>query len=179
MNFKLIFFRTVVLLRILAALFILLNPLWGLIISWILDYFDSYVWVQYAKMSWDEYRVFDKRIDLFGYLMMLFVSFAHPAFFMLYMLLIYRFVGYLLFLYTRNKSIFLVFPNLFEVFFIWQIILPAYFGLDLASINAVYFLILLIVAKEIQELWINYPGQLPFRQFEKPLLMRIYNRLKK
>lgn len=171
-------FWIVVGVRIVLALYILVNPLRGFILTILADYFDAFVWVFHQGMSWRDYKVFDKLVDNFSYFMMLVVSINYPGFIWLAILLCYRLIGYMLYFKFRNNLLFLAFPNLFEVGFVWLVLLPVYFKVDISSSVSMAYLTVLLIIKIAQELIIHYPGYLPFRKPGYPVIMQIYHKLR-
>lgn len=172
-------FWLVLFVRVAAAVYIFINPLWGTIWTLVLDYFDSWIWVQYLKMSLHAYHVFDKKIDMLGYICMTIVSIpvGWEVFLLLVGLLLYRFVGFLIYLKVKNPLLFLLFPNMFEVAFFW-FVLSGYVNVSISAPGMWKWLLVLIIGKELQELWIHYPGDIGLRRFGQPVIFRLlgYNK---
>ena len=140
--------------RILGALYILVNPFWGLIISLFLDYLDSIVLMDYAGFSFREYQKVDKRIDWTTYPFML-IAATRVGYYDIFLgLLLFRLVGQIMFEILKNERVLLVFPNVFENFVIVCLLL---FGmskkktLDIKPVQKVLMLSILIIPKVTQE----------------------------
>lgn len=113
---------TIVVLRILAAFYILINPIGGFILYMIFDFFDSYFLQHFAGMGWNSYQQLDKKLDIFGLLIMVYLGLmiGETAFLGF---LFYRLVGQLLFFLAKKQAILLFFPNFVEPFFVWSVVL--------------------------------------------------------
>ncbi|MFZ5844920.1 MAG: hypothetical protein ACOY0S_00435, partial [Patescibacteria group bacterium] len=60
----------VILARILAAAYILVNPFWGTVLTLAFDWLDAYLLIHHAGFSRREYHWLDKNLDWIGYLAM-------------------------------------------------------------------------------------------------------------
>lgn len=108
----------IVLLRLGAPLLIFKHTFLSLGLTWILDVVD----IEFASRSVltrTEYELFDKWLDLWWYLTALvFAYMAMPEhFWFLLPFFIYRGVGQLIFLATKNEKVLALFPALFGPFF--------------------------------------------------------------
>lgn len=120
---KLIVF-IVIFLRILTAIFILINPLWGFVMYVIFDYLDAYFLKHFAGMGWNSYQQLDKKIDIIGLLAMVYWGYLVGDFAPFFGFLVYRLVGEIVFFYSKKQSILLFFPNFIEPYFVWRILIP-------------------------------------------------------
>lgn len=117
-------FWVVVILRILSALYILINPLWGYFWTLVFDYLDSYFLTakkDLVEMPWGNYLILDKALDLMGYFAMIIVG-IKMGYSMLLIFFLYRLIGQTLFLITKQEILLVIFINLFQPLFIWTVI---------------------------------------------------------
>lgn len=135
------------LLRLLAAFYILANPIWGLIWSWIFDIFDAPVFLHIVKMSVSIYESIDKNMDWVVYISMFLLGVMNGDFIIFFIFLLVKLVGHILFLKTRNVKYFVLFPNFLEAVFIWKIIFPL---LNIqTSTYSVVFVFVLCLLREV------------------------------
>lgn len=150
-------------LRVIGALFIFFQPLIGIIISYFLDWFDSYLLIQRAGISRAQYHMLDKNLDEFWSVIMLIVGWHTPFVGLLAGLFVYRLIGHLVYLATNDTRIFLLFPNVFDFVFLWFVALRPWVSVA----SAMYFwqvIIVLTGLKVIQEIvlhWI-WPARLRY-----------------
>lgn len=107
--------------RITAALWILWSPVWGMVVSMLLDWIDSYIWIQRGGFTRLEYHFLDKNIDQFWSVCMLISGFIHGAGWVLLGWFLFRLIGHLIFLLNRHPAVFILFPNVFDFMFIWLV----------------------------------------------------------
>ena len=159
--------------RILGALYILVNPFWGLIISLFLDYLDSIVLMDYAGFSFREYQKVDKRIDWTTYPFML-IAATRVGYYDIFLgLLLFRLVGQIMFEILKNERVLLVFPNVFEVAFFAFVALRSV-GIFIPITNNPAW-IEVIALTVIRELWLHWVwpthiGQRAYRPFSTRLM---------
>jgi len=152
-HFKYSYVWIVIVLRLLAAFYIYFNPLRGFIWTMLIDWWDCYFFKHRARMSWQEYHELDKYLDWVSYLVMLVTSVRYGSFVILFALLLFRLIGQALFLKKKKTIYFLLFPNMFEMAFLWFVILKGLFNV---SGSDWIWLIILFVVKELQEIYLHY-----------------------
>jgi hypothetical protein len=115
-------FWTVVLLRLLIPLAIPRFPLPAIIAALLLDAVDQTVFQVFTTMPLDNYQSYDKALDIY-YLAIAYIATLRnwtnlAAFRISRFLFYYRLVGVVLFELTQARWLLLLFPNVFEYFFI-------------------------------------------------------------
>lgn len=108
--------------RLLIALSIFINPLWGVILSMIADWVDSQILLHGVGITREQYQLWDKNVDWFAYAVELSVAASWGLYLPFFLLLFWRFVGQFMFLKTRKRWMFILFPNYFEVAFFWLVL---------------------------------------------------------
>ncbi|CUS04805.2 conserved membrane protein of unknown function [Candidatus Promineifilum breve] len=116
-------FIIVVGLRFLLPLLIPIFPLPAIIVCLLLDGVDQTIFQSFTTMSLDGYQGYDKALDIY-YLTVAYISTFRNwvnsyAFRTSRFLYYYRLVGVVLFELTQFRPLLLIFPNVFEYFFIW------------------------------------------------------------
>jgi hypothetical protein len=155
-HFKEISVWLVIFTRILFALYILINPLWGFIWTTVFDHFDSYILKHKEGMSWWEYHMLDKYLDWVSYITMLIAGFQYGVIYILVALLAFRLVGQLMFMRTRKTIYFLLFPNLYEMAFLWFVLVQKVLFYDGGGLSQSVWLFILFIVKETQEAWLHF-----------------------
>jgi hypothetical protein len=117
-------FWLMLLIRIIGAFLFFINPWLGWLTFIFLDLIDSIPWRDVAKLGSFEYEMIDKDVDTFIFVVMLMSSFYSDAFLALLGLLLFRLIGQMLFIRTKNESFLIIFPNLFEAYWLWAIAIP-------------------------------------------------------
>lgn len=104
-----------------------------ILIACFLDAFDG-EFASKRVLSRDKYQLIDKILDTWMYLLALSLSwiFINKYFLLLLVLFIYRMIGQLLALITKDEKMFLISPNLFGNFFLLLI-----FGTVFPSTNVI------------------------------------------
>lgn len=143
-----------VLLRLTAAGLIFFYPLLGMLSSFFLDWFDSYLLIQKAGISRKQYHMIDKNIDQVWSIVMLIVGFMTPYSLVLAGLFLFRLLGHIFYLNTRDTRVFLFFPNVFEFAFFWFVACSQPY-----SHQALILLTLLKLVQEVSLHWI-WPARL-------------------
>lgn len=136
----------VTLLRLLIALSIFIYPLWGLLASMIADWVDSQILIHGVGVTRSQYQLWDKNVDWFAYVVEFSVATSYGLYLPFFLLLFWRFVGQFMYMKTHKRFMFVIFANYFEVAFLWLVALYPQWTL----------LVLLIVAKEINEIGLHY-----------------------
>lgn len=140
-------------LRFAAALGIFIHPLAGMLASFFMDWFDSYLLIQWAGFSREEYHALDKNLDQVWSIVMLVAGFATPYWLLLSILYLYRLLGHVVYLKTCDTRIFLLFPNVFEFAFLWFV---AFAPWSTAHFDMWHSLIVLTALKLIQEVILHW-----------------------
>jgi len=115
-------FAAVILARFLVPLLIPVYPIPGILASLLLDASDRAIYAQFVEIDVEAYQAYDKALDIY-YLTLAYVAtlrnWGHSTALRLARALwYYRLVGVALFELTGIRWILLVFPNVFEYFFI-------------------------------------------------------------
>lgn len=148
---------TMIVLRILAALYIFLSPLWGFIWSLILDTIDGPIVIFGAKLKRYEYHVWDKYIDLITYVAELWISTRYGLFLPFFLLFFYRFLGSYMFIRNHEEVMYVLFPNLFEAAFAWLVIFyPHPVPVDIYHISSWHWLGAFLILKLMWETSLHY-----------------------
>lgn len=162
----------IIVIRLFAALYILINPLWGFILATFFDYWDAYVFKNIAKMSWFEYHRLDKYLDWISYVSMLIVGSIRGYFLPLLLLLSFRFIGHMVFLKKKDTKYFVLFPNLYEIAFIWLVIISELFKFEGLGFEYGLWLLALFIVKEVQEMWLHLIWPTYLRENGYPPVLR-------
>lgn len=130
-----------------------LNPWIAWLLATFLDMLDSIPWRDMARLTSFEYEVVDRYVDSFIAFVMLLVAVGSVSFGLLSALLVFRLVGSVLFIRTKNQHSLIFFANFFEAYWLWAIALPLInlptWGAFLVSKTGLVFL---LVLKMVQEL---------------------------
>lgn len=161
--------------RLLVPLTIFRWPLWGLIASAAVDALDVVVAGAMGRGEFQNYAAADKLLDTYYLTFALIVSLrwsnklAKRTSVLLYM---YRLTGVVLFEITGVRVLLLIFPNLFENFVIFYLVVQRYFpkfNLQTYSRLAVV-LVLLLIPKMPQEYMLHYAEFGPWNWFHTEVL---------
>ena len=171
-------FWVVALVRIISALYILVNPLWGFFWSLFFDYFDAFVWMHMLGMTRKIYYRIDKIFDWIAYITMFIVGIQYGYEWILLPFLVYRFIGQFLNYLLGDGKLFVFFPNLFEAVFLWLIV-GRRFGFNLFSPDYLKWLFILFIIKEIQEFWIYHIWPAHLHRHGYPKILKIFGQQKK
>jgi hypothetical protein len=157
----LVFFWAIVALRVLIPLTIPRFPLPGILAALILDAADQSLFQALTDLQLDGYQGYDKALDIY-YLAIAYIATLRNwmnqwAFRISRFLFYYRLIGVVLFEVLQFRWLLLVFPNVFEYFFIFYEIVRLRWdprrlsGSTLAGVAALIW----IVIKLPQEYWIH------------------------
>lgn len=149
----------VVFLRLVMPVSVFFYPLFAIVANTILDLYDG-EFAGRGVLTKNEYQEADKILDFWWHTLLLFYVYLHfKEFFPLMLLLfIYRMLGYALFIKTKKRWLFVLFPSFFVnlfllIFFanyvpaIHFLIEPCYFLSSLVSVG---------VLKLIQEFFLHF-----------------------
>lgn len=143
--------------RITAALYIFIDPLWGLVASIVFDILDGQVLLYKVHISMKEYEAYDKPLDWVTHIVELWVGARYGFFLPLFLLLFYRFMGQFMYMRTGKRYFFVVFPNFFEFSFLWLIVTsPAGTLFDWHAPHPWEYLFLLLIFKQGQEFFMHH-----------------------
>ena len=111
-----------VFLRLLLGPTIFLFPRLTALVSFILDWIDGELYKR-AGYSHHQYGLYDKGLDFYWYCwIILYVVVNHIHYQAVFIaLFILRTIGQVLFFFTRKRILFFIFPNIFEIFFLYYL----------------------------------------------------------
>lgn len=143
--------------RLVTPLLILRMPLLGVVLCSLLDFYDFGV-----LGVFESYQSIDKVLDLYYLSFCLYVSLSWKDVIARKLsigLFVYRLIGVIVLIFTQQESVLLIFPNLFEMLFLFYVLYVRLTNNNQlfkswASILPVMFLI--FVSKMIQEYGIHY-----------------------
>lgn len=131
--------------RLLIALYIFINPLWGVVWSMVADWVDFQILIHGVGITRSQYQLWDKNVDWFAYVVEFSVATSYGLYLPFFFLLFWRFLGQFMFMRTHKRWMFVFFPNYFEVAFFWLVTLyPQWI-----------WLVVLILAKQIHEIGLH------------------------
>ena len=109
----------IVALRLILPPLLWRNALVTLLLMMFADWVDGDVFRRaFSSMRNNIYQLIDKSLDLYGYCFALAFAVSSPLFTVFLLLFLWRLVGLLVFLFQRDRKIFVFFPNVFELFFL-------------------------------------------------------------
>jgi hypothetical protein len=154
-------FIVVVGLRFLLPLLIPIFPLPAIIVCLLLDGVDQTIFQTFTSLPLDGYQGYDKALDIY-YLTVAYIStfrnWVNPyAFQTSRFLYYYRLVGVVLFELFQFRPLLLIFPNVFEYFFIWYEVVRLFWNPGRLAKRTVLIAAaaIWIVIKLPQEYWIH------------------------
>jgi hypothetical protein len=162
----------VILLRLVVPLTILRWPLAGGLIAMLLDALDV-VLIEMFGGSFDNYPALDKGLDTYYLALEVFVSLRWEPLlrWTSVALFAYRTVGVIAFEVTQTRWLLLVFPNLFENFYIAYLVLrrvaPAF---AITPLRLAGLLVLLLIPKLGQEYLLHYSEAQPWDWIKRNVL---------
>ena len=159
--------------RFAAAAYILIDPLWGFVVTLAFDFGDAFVWMHTLGMSRKLYYEIDKPVDWISYVVMYTVGIRYGFFFILTPFLLYRMIGQIIFMAGGKQKHFILFPNFFEVVFFW-VILGRQLGADMWSRQYLLLLGCLFMFKILQEIWIYHIWPARLRRHGYPTILSVF-----
>jgi hypothetical protein len=109
----------VTLARLLAAFYIFIAPLPGMILTIVFDFFDGRIFAFTGAMDREQYHRWDKVLDMAGYVVELIVVLRYGVWWPFTILFLWRLVGYIAFVIVGKSWVFLLAPNIFEAAVLW------------------------------------------------------------
>ena len=161
-----IFYFLVIGLRVLMAPIIFVWPVLSVILSLILDLVDADF--AHHVVSKNEYQLIDKTLDFWVYIFEITYAWIHfPKYiFLLFILLVWRFIGMMIFYLANNRKIFIIFANHFESLF-YLVFFATYFQslnfLINSQRNLLIFFSILFVLRVFLE-WFIHVADLSVRE---------------
>jgi hypothetical protein len=145
-NSKNIIIAIIVLLRVSAALSMFFWPLLGFVLVLSMDFIDGYILKHRVGFSPEQYHRIDKPLDWFDYTVMLIIGLRIEFSLLLIMFFIFRLVGQVFYMRSKNPRYFILFPNLFEIVYLWIIALKNY---------SVALTVFIVIFRLLEELYIH------------------------
>ena len=147
-------------LRLILPLSILKFPLLGALLAIALDYVDFELYRDFNHGNLEHYQEMDKILDMYYLSIEAYVtaSFKNRTVKKtLFALYIYRFLGFILFTFTQNIWVLLIFPNVFEALFIFYLASKRIFKKDIIPSfkSLIPILLILFILKLIHEYFIH------------------------
>lgn len=139
--------------RVVAVFVVFVDPFWAIIVSLALDSLDS-IPAYKAGYTFKEYTRYDKVLDYWWYVVVLYVSLGLPFRNLMIVLFVVRTIGQVLALWSGDTKLFFLFPNVFENMFIIYVFTTKFFpGLsELFTAKYIgYPLVLAILTKLVHE----------------------------
>ena len=150
----------ILLTRVLSAVYILFDPVWGFISSTFFDWFDWYILENKTKvLTVPQYQRWDKNVDWFMYSAMLVSGIWYGSSGLLLVLFIFKLIGHLVYLKTEDRKIFILFPNFLEGAFIWTVFLKT---------SGTPGLLILILLEFVKEIWMHFVKPWYIKSFGYP-----------
>ncbi len=168
----------IIAIRLLGPLIILRFPLFGAVLSIFLDYIDLNLLTTLDSTNLGNYQYLDKILDFYylgleAYISMFWKNvYARAATFTLF---IHRTIGIVLFAIFGNQALLVLFPNVFEPFFLIYLLHLKLLKKDrLISIKRVLILVILIaITKLLHEYLLHINTTHPW--FENKYIKYIFN----
>ncbi len=158
--------------RLLVPVSILRWPLWGLLASSVADMYDWKFIHVITDQETATYQAWDKAMDLYYWLFILWIvrlwkeSWARK---MAVGLFSYRLVGMVLYWLTKWRSLLVIFPNVFENFVIWCLVLFMLTKKETLSLTfqqKIVMLSLLTIPKLIHEYFLHFLTRQPWELYD-------------
>jgi hypothetical protein len=110
--------------RFFIPFFVFNFPLFTTIVADLLDRCDS-LFAYNAGWSWKKYLVYDKIFDEWWYIFILLFSINKYIFTIIGILFVYRTLGQIISIFTKNSKVLIFSPNILELYF-WVYVASAY-----------------------------------------------------
>lgn len=143
-----------IIVRVIGPLYVFINPVWGAVISLILDCLDFQPLVMALKIRKSYYDLLDKFLDFYWYVLILIyvMAYTNNNWLLLTVVasLLLRLVGVISLVFSRNDRNLVWFPNIVEpLFWVW-IALPYVF--DKLNLLVPVLLVIILVKVEHEKL---------------------------
>lgn len=168
----------VILARIAGALSMLWFPWEGLMATFLFDTVDAWFVMQKAGWNRKQYHRLDKYLDWVCYAVEFFIAARVGMVALFSALLVWRFVGQVLFMKTHEPAYFILAPNIFEVCYMWFVAAPLEHITDGLSVDTYWILFwFFVVLKMAHEAWLHWvwPSYLKTHGFPRFLKMVGYH----
>lgn len=140
------------LIRVSGYVYMLFQPLYGMLLSMVLDMLDWIIF-SFAKLQRKDYDKMDKLLDYLQSLFLIPLLFNTYIFNAYMLLLAYRTIGQIIYFFTHKKAVFLLFPNFAEYLALLYYI-KIHFNFDF-ELSSMYVVLPLIAFKIFQEYWVH------------------------
>lgn len=162
----------VLFMRLAGPLLIFRWPLLGTLLSqYVFDMFDVVIWDVTGVLPKIDYTSFDKPLDLYQLSIQALVVMSWPrgmARKWALSLFGYRFIGFLAYEFFRKRILFLIFPNLFFVFFLFYLIAvkvkKEYWFENKRSLG--WIILVTVIMKLPQEYFLHYAEGSPWQMLK-------------
>jgi hypothetical protein len=152
--------ETIIFLRISAALSMFFWPVLGFVFVLTMDFIDGYILKHRYGFSPEQYHRIDKPLDWFDYVVMLIIGLRIEFSLLLVTFFIFRLVGQFFYMKTKNPRYFIVFPNLFEIVYLWIVILK-YHSIALTVFVVIFRLLEELYIHEVLPNYLQKKGEYP------------------
>ena len=113
----------IVALRLVLPFLLWRNVFITLLLMMFADWVDGDVFRRaFSSMRNNTYQLIDKSLDLYGYCFALIFTTRSSFFTVFLFLFLWRLTGYFVFLFKRERRVFVFFPNVFELFFLLYVL---------------------------------------------------------
>ncbi len=136
----------IIILRVFAALSMFFWPVLGFVFVLTMDFVDGYILKHRCGFSPEPYHRIDKPLDWFDYVVMLIVGLRIEFSILLIIFFIFRLVGQFFYMKTKNPRYFIVFPNLFEIVYLWIVVL---------KFHSIALTVFIVIFRLLEELYIH------------------------
>ncbi len=158
-------FVLIEILRFLSPVIIFINPYAAIMISFILDIYDSQLAFWSKMVTWKQYYILDKIFDYWWYFFIVLYSINKPIFLFVIILFLFRGIGQFLTIFRKNEKYLLFFPNLIEPYFLFYLIStlsPQTKNILTNNTNSVILISILFIPIMIREYVIHIKNPLTF-----------------
>ena len=158
------------LLRLVVPFSILRWPLFGVLVSSILD-FNDYYYLKQAGFDMHQYQIWDKILDTYYLGFAAYTALAWKENLAKRIAIgsfLYRAFGVLIVIFTNTRELLLFFPNFFENFFIFYLVFRLFRKLNLFISKKVLIIIVssILIPKLLQEYLMHFAKTSPTKIFD-------------
>ncbi len=148
--------KTVFFVRIFVPMYIIIDPLTGFVLTCLADYFDAFFIKHQQGYTWHEYHTIDKALDWVSYIIMFVSGAIYGVAEKLLFWMVFRLIGQIIVSSSKKTWFFILFPNVYEFIFFWYVIVGGQLGFEISAVPTWIWMSVIILLKEIQEIWIHY-----------------------